>query len=74
MSYRYRQPGAPVAIALSPEKLAKRIAAFCAANNITTDVELEAYINGLSTLAQVRTVVRELIVALTDFSPPPPNG
>lgn len=69
--YTYKQPGATVAIALSPEKLARRIAVFCAANNITDDASLEAYINGLSTLAQVRAVVREVLVALTDFQQPP---
>lgn len=68
--YTYKQPGASVAVTLNPEKLAKRIAAFCAANNITDDASLETFINGLTTLAQVRTVVREVIVALTDFQPP----
>lgn len=67
----YRVPGAPVTVALNADKLARRIAAFCANNNITTDAELETYINGLSTLAQVRAVVREVLVALTDFQPPP---
>jgi len=71
MSHMYRTSTSAVGIRLTPDKFARRIATFCASRNITDDASLATWATAnITTVAQARAVMVELIQALTDFVPP----
>jgi hypothetical protein len=59
-----RKVSAPTAAA------AARALAVCQANNLTTNAQLDTFLQGLSTVAALRTAVIMLVEGLIDVGPP----
>lgn len=69
--HTHRLSTAGVGIRLTPEKFARNFAIWCAARSITDDASLSTWVTAnITTLAQARGLLVDLITNLTDFVPP----
>lgn len=52
------------------EILCRKVLAVCAANNINTDAALDTFLQGLTTIAQFKTLIIGLVEGLVSVGPP----
>jgi hypothetical protein len=56
-------------VAAPTEAIARKLLAICEANGITTDAQLDTFLNGLSTVAALRTAVIAIVEGLVTVTP-----
>lgn len=54
----------------APAGIAQRALVICQANNINTNAQLDTFLNGLTTVAALRTAVIMLVEGMIDVGPP----